>query len=285
MPEIPEYRRAAEEYHADREYLSSSMLKTFRESPALFHGRYITGKWQQKTTPDLEFGSLFDWILLREGPVGCGFRRVPPEVLTSNGHRRGQAWNEFQAAPENQGVYLAGENAEAMQIECMIDAVREHDAARRLIEGPGQFQRIYKWTDENGVNRKVMLDKSAAISGQYLIVDLKTAKDATPSGFAKAMANFGYHNQAAFYQDAVEHEHDVRPDVVLIVVCKVPPYRVGVYQIADDAIEEGRKQNAKALAEYKRCLDDNDWNELDHGEIHTLDLPSWAYSQSEQWSL
>ena len=52
-----------DEYHAEHGVYGNSMLSCFRESPILFHGRFITGEIPpRERTPALTFGSNFDRV-------------------------------------------------------------------------------------------------------------------------------------------------------------------------------------------------------------------------------
>lgn len=82
-----------EDYHRDgRESVSHSELKAFRDDPALYYERYITGMYPQKRKHEFDFGNVFHWITLgepfeidsdnfREHTVATFHRDTPPDIV------------------------------------------------------------------------------------------------------------------------------------------------------------------------------------------------------------
>ena len=110
------------------------------------------------------------------------------------------------------------------------------------------------------------------ITENDLIVDLKTvaAGGASPANFAKQVANFKYHLQAAHYLEMSGMQR-----FVFVVVEREPPFQIGVYQLDDDAIAEGRYLRRKALDLIANCRVFNDWPGYTPLEPQTLSLPNW----------
>ena len=87
-----------------------------------------------------------------------------------------------------------------------------------------------------------------------VIIDLKTCRDASPSGFKKAIRNFSYHQQAAFYLDAAASAGLTEVDrFQFLAIQKTHPYPYAVYELSDEAIEYGRSLNEKALEQMLAC--------------------------------
>ena len=85
------------------------------------------------------------------------------------------------------------------QVRAMGAAVRSNTDARRLLRNGKAEQGIF-WTDRTThVACKAKLDY---VTPEGVVVDLKTCGDATEDGFSRAVANFRYHVQAAFYRRA-----------------------------------------------------------------------------------
>ena len=120
---------------------------------------------------------------------------------------------------------------------------------------------------------KIRPDK---LPGNGICVDIKTTDDASPEGFSKSCANYGYHIQAAFYLEGLTRitgeQHDT---FVFIAVEKTPPYGIGVYYASHDFIAKGRELMGKALDIYSECLKTNLWP-CYSAEAKELNLPRWA---------
>jgi exodeoxyribonuclease VIII len=96
-------------------------------------------------------------------------------------------------------------------------------------------------------------------SRPYLL-DLKTTKDASPSGFTGAAEHYRYHVQAAFYLDGW-HAATGRwiDEFIFVAVEKEPPYAIGLYRLPAWKIEEGRNLYRRDLATYEYCRDRDEW--------------------------
>ena len=96
---------------------------------------------------------------------------------------------------------------EKTEIDAMVAAVRAHPFAGRLFEeGTGTAEASLFWTDEEtGVWRRSRLDwlPDNHAGSRMILPDLKTCKSAQRDEFAKSAANLGYHQQGAYYTDAV----------------------------------------------------------------------------------
>ena len=123
---------------------------------------------------------------------------------------------------------------------------------------------------ETDVEMRARFDLDADTSG-----DLKTARDASPKGFARAVAQHGYEVQQGWYQDVRELITGSRGKFRFIVVESTAPYLVGVYQL-DYTFEDMGK--AKALAArilYRQCVDAGVWPGYSD-DVLTLQPPQYA---------
>jgi len=114
------------------------------------------------------------------------------------------------------------------------------------------------------------------------VSDLKFMASAhcSPAGFSRAVANFGYHQSAAFYADGIKAIYGEEPTHWLfIVVEKDEPHTVSLYQLPDADVQRGRHQNRKAIQIFAECLSKGTGPE--HWPAYTTEpeligLPGWA---------
>jgi exodeoxyribonuclease VIII len=116
------------------------------------------------------------------------------------------------------------------------------------------------------------------------LVDLKTTRSATPDDFARSVASYRYHVQAAWYLDGVK---TAMPDIfeeyntfLFVTVETKSPYSVCVFELVPEAIAEGRRQYMKDLNKYKDYLANKENLNYFRGisdEILVIQLPTWAY--------
>ncbi len=167
-------------------------------------------------------------------------------------------------------------------------AVWENPCAAELLgANKGINEAAVIWIDKaTGLLCKARLDRFTTYHvtedhvGWPTVIDVKTAEDASPSGFARAVVKFKYYWQAAFYTDGLA-TLDPRPRrFVFLVIEKAPPYCIAAYELDDTAMDEGRAQYRKALDSFAECQKSGKWPGYAVG-INTLELPKWIYIETQ----
>jgi hypothetical protein len=167
------------------------------------------------------------------------------------------------------------------QVEAMAEQIKNHpDAMTLLSDGKPELSGF--WQHETGIWLRVRFDWLPNHRGPGLILsDYKTAVSADPIKFAKACADLGYHQQAAWYIDAaVAFGLSPDPAFAFIVQEKTAPYLVNVIELDTKAIDLGRAQNEKAIRLYQDCKTANRWPGYPLSE--PIPLPRYAEYQIEE---
>ncbi len=245
---------------------SKSLLWTIHEqSPAHAFAR-MNGA--TKDTPALRIGRLVHTAVLEPDTWSSGYVRGP------DGDYRTKKVKEALVA-------LEGEHPDAEILKpddfdlCMSirDAVAAHPKGRRLIEGRAEVSMV--WDDpDTGVRCKgradLLSDRAPAV------VDLKTAADASPAAFSRAIANLGYHIQGAHYlEGSCELGHHAE-HFVFVVVEKAEPFAVACYELSAAALGLGADIRRDLLCRWRDCMETGDWPGYSAG-VPQIDLPAWAY--------
>lgn len=194
-------------------------------------------------------------------------------------------WRTKAAQDARKAAYAAGQvpllAAEMEQVRGMAAALREHPTAFALFdpERGGAPEQSLFWQDaRHGVWRRVRLDWLPALtdSGRMILADYKTGVSAEPAALAKAVANYGYHQQAPFYVDAVQ-ALGLAEDVAFVFVAqeKTPPYLITVFELDAVALRIGRHLNDLALGVYAECMATDTWPGYT-SDVELLSLPAWA---------
>lgn len=166
-------------------------------------------------------------------------------------------------------------------VDGMAKAIVGHDLANKMLSnGEAEFS-YFTECKETGLGLKCRPD----YVNKDALIDLKSARDASPREFAKAIANFKYHIQAAYYLDVYNAANgtDIK-DFYFVVVENSAPFAVAVYKLDELAIEHGReryKKALRALAEFRKDVEANSMNRQKYmyGEgITELQLPNWAFT-------
>ena len=252
-----------EKYHAS-DALGSTGISLLLDRPSKFKSQMIDGI--RETKPCYLTGNAFHCLVL-EG------KEFDKRYLVTNLDRRCKTFKELTTANPEKKVL---KQDEFNMIRAMRDSINQNSTIRNLLAKVSETEPSVFWTDTaTGVHCKCRPDAIVNFDGRLIIVDLKTTKDASQNGFAKAVAQFGYHRQAAWYSHGMEVETGKKVDLfAFVAVEKSPPYDCAIYNLTYEALATGRKECKKAIGIYNHCKKTNTWAGLPEG-ITELSLPEW----------
>jgi len=255
----------ADDYHAHPS-LSSSLIGRLLQSPAHYRAALTA---ERKQTPAMLLGSAVHCAVLEPDDFLIRYARAP------EGDGRTKAVKEAKAELAAAGVeVLAADHWDA--VTGIRDAVRAHRLADTLLTN-GEAELSALWTDPDaGVDCRLRADWVNTAHAQPLLVDLKTTQDASPNGFAKSCASYGYHRQHWWYCEGWERVTGEVPAFIFVAVEKEPPYAIGVYTLDDEAVAFGAEQCRQAIRTYVECVETGRWPGYAPDQIQTLSLPAWA---------
>ena len=267
-----DYRLPFPEYLA-HPAISQSGIKTFMRSPA--HYRHERDNPREDTDYFMAGRAVHALALEGRETFESGFI-VAPQVDRRT--RAGKAaWAEFQEQAGDRAVLTADQGR---MVEAMGAALNGHEMAQAVITGGGAATEVtgFAMTEDGALERKARAD---VLRQDGIVADLKTTQDASPEGFRRAVARYGYHVQAAWYLDTFTQASGQEFDsFVFIAIEKEPPYGIGVYELAPSAIERGRELYRNALDRLAQCIEHNAWPSY-APEMMTLDIPAYAYHDTE----
>jgi hypothetical protein len=188
--------------------------------------------------------------------------------------RRTRAGKERQAELDA----MAGENpslefVEPDQMEAAIamrDAVLANPYAAALLSA-GQSELSLIWRDDD-LRCKARLDHDNDKHG--VIVDLKTAADASYDGFANAAGKYRYAMQAVWYTDAADAIGLGQRRFVFVVVENKAPWAVALYELGDVTIHNARQRVAIAIDKWRESVKTESFPAYPP-QIQTLELKPW----------
>jgi hypothetical protein len=183
--------------------------------------------------------------------------------------RRGKKWDAFQAVNEDKTILTEKQYMLALE---MAKAVRAEPTAKPFIDCKGEEEVSFTWAHRLGFTCKCRVDWVTDAA----IVDMKSSQDATPRGFGRQCANYGYHMQAAFYQDAVRAVTGKTLPVVFIAVEKCAPFEVVCYETPLYVLQAGRLEYEELLVKLKECHERNEWPGINGGRVLELEPPAWG---------
>ena len=259
-----------EEYHAKTKYESSSTVRKVLTSPK----KYLYDKTAESVpTKAMEEGTAVHTYFL-ENELFKNRYCFKPKAF--NGRtKEGKQWIEehghLNILPAEWEENLIHMN------HSFLDS-----PAKIIYDIKGLTELSYFSEDLGGIKAKCRPDWIS--SDGHTVVDLKTTHDASPKGFQKSIANFGYHIQSSFYMRVLQNLDVPVEEFIFIAIEKTAPFCVGVYRADTEMLEEGNKKVDEAINQILWCKENDSYPDYTPNEIETISLPPWMTKKSEQQS-
>lgn len=258
----------AYEYHEKKlGVVSKSALDEIARSP--MHYRAWVDGVEKEPTPALVFGQAFHCALL-EPAVFSATYAIEPDFGDCRFKAAKTARDEWR---ESHQTHVRLNEEDGARIKGMIASINAHPAASRLL-AEGESEVTLRWTDEQtGLACKARADYW--VKSKRMVVDAKSTGDASPDGFVRSAASFGYHRQSAFYAEAFAAcEHPIQ-HFALLAVEKEAPHACAVYVFDGGAVAVGHASIRSDIHTLQSCLESGVWPGYSSG-VETLSLPPWV---------
>lgn len=259
-----------EDYHAAKEYISRSAIMDFCISPYNYWSKHLNpDRPMREPTPQMEFGTAFHAFILEPALFQEIYGVIPPKVLLKDVGK--ELYTQFKSRTEeieNTGKKIIL-HEDYQRLSVMRNNIFNEEGALELIKD-ARIEHSFFWKDGQS---ELMVKARPDILHKNMIVDLKTAADASPRAFQRAMVDGGYHIQGAMIRDGVEKLEGNRIDNVINIVVETKyPYHVGIYIIDEEALNVGEKKYKQVLVDINRAIGNNEFTGFD---TQTIGLPTW----------
>lgn len=253
------------DYHAS-EGVSNSLLKLIVDkTPA-----HAVAPRRWESTRAQEIGTAIHCAILEPKRFDADYK-----VIECDDRRSALYKAACRDHPSDQVLTIA----EAGNVIGMRDSAYANGAAGHALSLPGRYElSVFAKDPVTGLLVKCRFDKKPdAPFG----LDVKKTQDARLDHCERAMMNYLYHMQAAFYMDVWEWATGEKLDSFkLLWIEEKAPHACKLRRVNDEAIEEGRRLYRTALNIYADCVATGDW--FAYGdEEEEMGLPAWAISQME----
>ena len=255
-------------YYTELPGMNWSILKHAIEHPAK-----AVHQMQNPTppTPRMVLGSAIHSCVLEGESAMKRCYTATPSGIDRRTKAGKAAYAEFEIASRGKQILSASDYETTMQGS---EAVRAHPGANDLLSG-GEPEQIISFDLCEGLVGKCILDWLP--DGDGPLVDLKTTRDASPSGFSRQIANYKYAGQACFYRRAVAAlRGEPKRDFVIVAVETEAPYLVGCYRLNPDAIDSGERMVDTAIARWLAAARQPGFAPHYTDYIEDLGIPPWA---------
>lgn len=271
----------AAEYHARRSEISKHGIDQLTVCPAKYKHNLDN---PSEPTAAMRIGSLLHLSILEPDE----FKRVTAFVPADAPRKPSQAqrdaknpspesvasitwWDNFYSEIVGKEIVTVEEYA---SLSGMGEAVRSHPVASALLKKEGWTEACFFWIDpETGAKCRARMDR--VIPELRLILDIKTAEEASAAKFSRACGNYRYGVQSAIYPDAAQAvlgDNDWR--FIFIVVEKKKPHFVAVYEADEMMRDLGQAEYRLDLAKYQECVTSGKWPGYTE-TIEPIFLPAW----------
>jgi hypothetical protein len=243
-----------DEYHSDRKYLSSSVLKTVNKSLDLYHLEYILGQKKEvskETQAIFDYGTLCHSYILEPNTVSTDFNFFP-------GFRKaGKEFEDYKAALTNPRLPIisASQNSQVLEL---IKAYSKHPVAPNLVKDG--FAEYTVCGELFGCPIKVRTD--------YLNIDKGYIVDVKSSGYSSDQESFKltvdglqYHLSAALYLQMLE-KHFNKPFEFYFLVLSKKDKTCDVFKLSKETREKGELAVRNACDKYRKAKATGIWTDF-----------------------
>ena len=265
-----------EREYNEAEGIRRSDLWKMEESPEKF-------KWNldhpAEKTPALTFGSACHKKVLEHNTFFEEYA-VAPQVdkRTKEGK---EEWAAFLARNADKEVI----SADDYDVMCgMAQAIKSCPLADKLINGKGQTEQAFFWTDpETGEKCKIKADRIVTWKRRKYIIDYKTTATADTFHFNSSIWKFGYHFQAAMYAEGwqIANKKKKLPGFLFVAQEKKAPYSVNVIEVSEEVMKAGLIKYHELLGKYHDCKVLDMWPGYCGDVPNDSFVPGWAEREME----
>lgn len=257
------------EYHGRKTHLSSTNVRTHKKNRKQF--KYSLTHELVKQTKAMADGTAVHAFFLERDKFNSDFVIKPADMRLNT--KAGKEW-----AQEHQSKIIIdselGNNLYEMEKSFM------DSPARLIYDKQGQSELSYFWDDLGLVKGKCRPDWIS--NDGNIVVDIKTTTDASPYGFQKSIANWGYHLQLGWYLRGLQKLGLPAKEFIFIAIEKTPPFSVGVYRANKDMITYANDEINNLVYDIDESLKSDDFPDYTP-EIMDLGLPNWMNPKEPEY--
>ena len=270
------------EFYHSQPGISASGLKLIKQSPAHYDQR------EQKQTDAMYFGELYHTFILENDRFYTDYTVIDQTKRPDQKHgmtaMANKAWLESFTNPVTASTHE--------QLKAMRNVLFAHPYARALLT-KGESEHSYYCDIDIGANKRinVRFRPDNVRHDKRIVVDLKTAQDASEEGFKKACVNHDYQIPAALYSDLMELVMDepLGYDFFFVAQEKVVPYAFNIFQASAQFLSVGRYEYELLLMLYAYCEETGNWPGYqifcqNRFGVNELNLPSWVVKELEYFT-
>ncbi len=238
------------DYHSSKG-ISRSGLFEFKKTPLHFWHKYLNpNATKKKPTPAMILGNIIHTIVLEHEEFDNRYA-VKPNLDRRT--KEGKSYYEFFMSTLGGREAISTDDYElALSIKFALEG---HPEVVDLLDGMQIEKSIYFTHKETGLQCKARPD--AWLNG--IVVDLKSAKDASMETFKRESFYNGYYLQAGIMHEALDSIGIKLNSFAFLPVEKEDPHAHGIYLLDDAALQYGINLFNELMLNIKKCFDADKW--------------------------
>lgn len=203
-------------------------------------------------------------------------KKPSPETLA-----RVEWWDNFEREAEGRLVVPNDDGDTVWKrdvwstVHYMRDAIMAHPEAAIFLDPSDIVAELSHYWIDPDTKRLCKCRHDAWNGPNRMIVDLKSARDATLSGFQRAVHDMRYDVAAGWYQDGTRRCGQIVESMIFVACEKQPPYHVAAYELDPEWVRQGRIKYQRNLMDYDRMLREQEWPGLPD-VTRILPMPRYA---------
>lgn len=187
--------------------------------------------------------------------------------------RNTKAFEEWEA--DNKGKQIVTRR-EADEAQGMVEALKAHRLTGPLLSGKGERELSVVWVCKvSGLLCKARIDLKTEFGSAQAMIDIKSAKDASPHGFSRDAARLHYPMKAAHYLAGARAHGMDRLVFMWVAVEPTPPHMIGVYYLHPEDINELEARRQLWVKRVAECRKSGEWPDFTPTKAKRLDIPQW----------
>lgn len=267
-------------YHGSSGWSSTTIKKLLKKTPAHLKAGFTQ---DHEATANMNLGTAVHTLVLE--PAKFDEEIAVSPVFNRRTNAGKAAAEKFEQ--DNAGKTIINEE-QHKQAQTMANNVRQHPMFEQLMDDAICESSVFQWydsmdpDDNTDFRELIKVRPDAASTSHSILLDLKSTKDASYTGFQQEILKYSYHFSAAMYLEVcnkcpellVATKHLAFTGFVWIAVENFEPYEVAFYEMDAKFREIGAIQFRRAMIDLHKAKQDG-WPGYST-DLRVMEPPTWA---------
>jgi exodeoxyribonuclease VIII len=267
-----------QEYHARKSLTTVSKSQLVYALKSALHFKDYTLSEGKEPTLSMIKGTVLHEIMLNK--VTPNQLEKLYAIIPEGIDMRTKAGKEWKADNEGKPIIKTEDVKDCMRMAFQI-ALDEFSIRLFTAKGRSELS-VFVYDEEHDLTRAIRVDRLP--NEGSVVVDLKTSMDASPEGFERAVRQFRYDMQAAYYLDTLAMAGIKRTGFIFVVVENQAPFATANYILSEEKLEIGRQDYKRALKVVAEANATGEYKGYGDG-LKVIEAKGWELNKLEEIEL